>query len=95
METRTERKGANGPLDAGGALDPADARDGGARRVLIVDEDAVVQAYAVNLEAERLHVLASSPSHRSSICRRPPAGGPSRRWDSAAGSIHGEGRPER
>jgi hypothetical protein len=38
---------------------------------------------------------ASSPSRRSSTCRRLPAVGPSRSSDSAAPSPHGVARPER
>jgi CheY-like chemotaxis protein len=61
METWTERKGANGLLDAGRAPDASGARDGEAGRVLIVDDDASVRLIcAVNLEAEGLHVLEAA-----------------------------------
>jgi CheY-like chemotaxis protein len=61
MENWTQRRGTNGPLDAGRALDAAHARDGEAGRVLIVDDDASVRLVcAVNLAAEGLHVLEAA-----------------------------------
>lgn len=94
METRTERKGANGPLDAGGALDPADARGGEARRVLIVDDDAVVLARPVNLEAERVHVLEAADGLAALEPRLPRLDHPrERRARLAAGNRHERRRP--
>jgi len=58
METWTKRRGANGLLAAGCALDAAHARDDEAPRVLIVDDDASV--CAVNLETEGLRVLEAA-----------------------------------
>jgi len=61
MQTWTQRRGANGPLDAGRALDAAHARDDEAGRVLIVDDDASVRLVcAVNHEAEGLQVLEAA-----------------------------------
>jgi len=61
METWTQRRGANGPLDAGRALDAARARDGEGGRVLIVDDDAAVRLVrAVNLAVEGLQVLEAA-----------------------------------
>src|SRR6185312_16303732 len=64
METSTKRRGASGSLDTGRPLDAAQARDGEAGRVLIVDDDASVRLVcAVNLEAEGLHVLEAADGH--------------------------------
>ena len=61
METWTKRRGANASLDTGRPLDAAQARDGEAGRVLIVDDDASVRLVcAVNLKAEGLHVLQAT-----------------------------------
>lgn len=55
METSTQRREASGPPDAGRAS------DGGAGRVLIVDDDVSVRLVcAVNLQAEGLHVLEAA-----------------------------------
>jgi CheY-like chemotaxis protein len=58
METWTQRRRAGSRLEADRAVDSAQARNGRARRVLIVDDDAAARLVcAVNLEAEGLHVL--------------------------------------
>ena len=61
METCRQRKWADGPADAGHALDAGNGRDGEAGRVLVVDDDAAVRLVcAVNLEAEGLRVLEAA-----------------------------------
>ena len=84
METWTQRKGADRPLDVRHALGAAQAGDGEAGPVLIVDVAAPVRLVcAANLEAEGLQVLeaADGLDARAQAQPRTPGSRPRRRGD--------------